>query len=128
MYLVIEYAFVGALVFDNPVLQPMFRDSLETFDFNPYVFLYDVALWTIDAAAEPTSESRDQLTSVLAYMEEGMASRDFGLWNLVAAGFLHGMPSKGKRGSELHDLVGPLCRAQLERSGYLDVWPDKSSV
>jgi hypothetical protein len=113
-------AFIGALVHDHPVLRPILQEHLDDMsgEVLPHLLIADVERWAEGEAIAGRSGLRSDLGAVLAAIEREFAlegASDVG--ELISVSFLEHLPRPGEPGSELRQLVGPRCAAQLSVIG-----------
>lgn len=109
-------AFIGALVHGRPVLRPLLQEHLDDMggEVLPHLFVADVERWAELEAIAGRSGPGSDLGAVLAAIEREYALEgDSDVGELISVSFLEHLPHPGEPGSELRQLVGPLCAAQL---------------
>lgn len=82
----------------------------------PHVMLGEVAIW---AAAEVQKHAQgdrtDRVGAVVAYLEDLYRSGNSDVRELIAVSFVELLPSTGRPGAEVRNLLGPHLRAEYQR-------------
>ena len=117
--------FIPELVSQVPELKPIYDMHLQTYEeLVPYVFVYEVTRFMFEKYSEIVTEPDDAehvqrvLVSILNLMEEAAVSSDFDLRNLIAAGFIEGLPPSDAEEVETYTaikaMLGPHLRKLLK--------------
>ena len=112
-------AFVGALVYAFPVLRPVLEEHLgdQEGEVLPHLFMADVERWLEREVMNRRAQSAEEIATLLAFLEEAVATGDPEVNELIAVSFLEHLPRPGQPGSEIRDMVGPHLRRQLRMIG-----------
>jgi hypothetical protein len=103
-------AIVGHLVSTFPELKARFRDHVFELDgVLPHVFMADVERF----AEELLASSKVRLGDLLQFLEDGIASADPAVVNLIDVTFIASLPYAGEPNSELRDCLPDGLRGLL---------------
>jgi hypothetical protein len=84
----------------------------------PHLLIADVERWAEHEAIALRSGPGSDLVAVLAALEREFALEyDSDVGELISVSFLEHLPRPGEPGSELRQLVGPRCVAELDVIG-----------
>jgi hypothetical protein len=114
--------FVRSLVSRFPNLTNVLAEHIADNDeILPHLFFGDLTRYVETlhgvARADSVSPSKQELRSILAYLEETYAGGDEELQELISVSFLEHLPRRGESGWELRDMLGPQLTRQLRVIG-----------
>jgi hypothetical protein len=103
--------FINALAASHPPVGQVLREHLIDWDDEliPNIFMNDLVLAAIVWLS--TDEGRESVASILVGLEDAWG-RDYEVDELIATGFVEGLPYPGEEGAELLELLGPKLRAE----------------
>jgi hypothetical protein len=101
-------AFMGALVYQHPVLLPLLEEHLEDNDGEilAHLLMSDVMRWVV---AHWESEPR-VCKSVLAWLDAAYASGDDEVQEVIVQSGVENIPDPGQPGAQIRDALSPRLR------------------
>jgi hypothetical protein len=106
----LSVAFVGALVYANRELLPIWSEHLEELDGEvlPHAFMFQVERWTESQISRLGGVSEVAVKRVLGFLDAAIGSAgDETIAELLSVSFLEHLPETGELSERIPKLLGP---------------------